>query len=263
MLARLPRRRVRRHPDARATATRSRPKNACRVCVVEVEGSRTLVPSCSRKVEAGMVVHTDTERVRHSRKMVLELLGSSVDLSVAPHVADWNEQLRPPTSTRFGAGSSRRPWRSRSRSTTSCTCATTRSASSATSASTPAASSGRTRSRSPSPAAASTRTSPPSTTPSCPTVRVRVLRQLHRRVPHRRADVHQRARHARRRHAGTKSRQTETDTICPYCGVGCTADAPRAGQRDRQGHSARSDHSVTHGNLCIKGRFGFQHVQNH
>ncbi len=32
------------------------PKNACRVCMVELEGSRTLVPSCSRKVEAGMVV---------------------------------------------------------------------------------------------------------------------------------------------------------------------------------------------------------------
>ena len=30
------------------------PVNVCRVCVVEVEGSRTLVPACSRKAEAGM-----------------------------------------------------------------------------------------------------------------------------------------------------------------------------------------------------------------
>ena len=37
------------------------PVNACRVCVVEVENNRVLVPSCSRKVEAGMVVRTDTE----------------------------------------------------------------------------------------------------------------------------------------------------------------------------------------------------------
>jgi predicted molibdopterin-dependent oxidoreductase YjgC len=59
------------------------PVNACRVCVVEVEGSRALVPACARKAEAGMVVHTDTERVRHSRRMVLEFLGSSVDLSLA------------------------------------------------------------------------------------------------------------------------------------------------------------------------------------
>ena len=59
------------------------PKNACRVCMVEVEGSRVLVPSCSRKVEPGMVVRTATERTRHSRRLVLELLGSSVDLSLA------------------------------------------------------------------------------------------------------------------------------------------------------------------------------------
>jgi NADH dehydrogenase/NADH:ubiquinone oxidoreductase subunit G len=60
------------------------PVNVCRVCVVEVEGARTLVPSCSRKAEAGMVVSTDSERVRLSRRLVLELLGSSVDLSLAP-----------------------------------------------------------------------------------------------------------------------------------------------------------------------------------
>jgi NADP-reducing hydrogenase subunit HndD len=59
------------------------PVNACRVCVVEVEGSRPLVPACSRRAEEGMVVQTDTDRVRHSRRMVLELLGSSVDLGYA------------------------------------------------------------------------------------------------------------------------------------------------------------------------------------
>lgn len=57
------------------------PVNACRVCVVEVEGSRTLVPSCSRVAEDGMAVMTDSARVRLSRKMVLEFLASSVDLS--------------------------------------------------------------------------------------------------------------------------------------------------------------------------------------
>jgi predicted molibdopterin-dependent oxidoreductase YjgC len=59
------------------------PVNVCRVCVVEVTGSRVLVPACSRRVEAGMDVRTDSERVRHSRKMVLEFLGSSVDVSLA------------------------------------------------------------------------------------------------------------------------------------------------------------------------------------
>ena len=59
------------------------PINACRVCMVEVEGSRVLVPSCARTIEDGMVVRTDSEKVRHSRRMVLELLASSVDLSQA------------------------------------------------------------------------------------------------------------------------------------------------------------------------------------
>ncbi len=63
------------------------PVNACRVCVVEVAGARTLVPACSRRVEPGMAVQTASERVRHSRRLVLELLASSVDLSTAPGVA--------------------------------------------------------------------------------------------------------------------------------------------------------------------------------
>src|ERR1700759_1064867 len=46
-----------------------RPVNVCRVCVVEVEGARVLVPSCSRKVEKGMVVKTRSARVDHARKM--------------------------------------------------------------------------------------------------------------------------------------------------------------------------------------------------
>ncbi len=63
------------------------PVNVCRLCVVEVAGSRVLVPACSRRVEAGMDVRTDSDRVRLARRMVLELLGSSVDLSLAGPVA--------------------------------------------------------------------------------------------------------------------------------------------------------------------------------
>ena len=68
------------------------PVNVCRICVVEVEGSRTLVPACSRKAEPGMKVSTDSERVRLSRKLVLELLGSSVDLSTAPQIQGYMER---------------------------------------------------------------------------------------------------------------------------------------------------------------------------
>ncbi|MEM9564066.1 MAG: 2Fe-2S iron-sulfur cluster-binding protein [Actinomycetota bacterium] len=66
------------------------PVNACRLCVVEQEGSRTLVPACSRRAEEGMVLHTDSERVRHSRKMVLEFLGSASELDQAPDLARWS-----------------------------------------------------------------------------------------------------------------------------------------------------------------------------
>jgi len=67
------------------------PVNVCRVCVVELEGARTLVPACSRACENGMRVKTDSERVRTSRRMVLEFLASSVDVSLA---ADMQRQMR-------------------------------------------------------------------------------------------------------------------------------------------------------------------------
>ena len=47
---------------------------ACRVCVVEVDGMRNLVASCVFPVNDNMVVHTNSERVRSARKMIVELL---------------------------------------------------------------------------------------------------------------------------------------------------------------------------------------------
>ena len=58
----------------------------CRICVVEVEGARTLIPSCVAKVSPDMKVKTNTERVRRARKGILEMLASSVDLSQAPEI---------------------------------------------------------------------------------------------------------------------------------------------------------------------------------
>jgi len=58
------------------------PANSCRVCVVEVAGARTLLPACSRQVTDGMEISTDNERVATNRKLVYELLASSVDLSL-------------------------------------------------------------------------------------------------------------------------------------------------------------------------------------
>ena len=53
---------------------RLKPTGACRLCVVEVEGARTLVASCAAPVADGMVVHTKSDRVIKARKLVLELL---------------------------------------------------------------------------------------------------------------------------------------------------------------------------------------------
>jgi len=50
------------------------PTTSCRLCVVEVEGARTLVASCALPVAPKMVVRTDTQRVRDARKLVVELL---------------------------------------------------------------------------------------------------------------------------------------------------------------------------------------------
>jgi len=56
------------------------PTSSCRLCVVEVEGAKSLVASCSHPVSPGMVVRTDTERLRNVRRMVIDLL-----LSNHPH----------------------------------------------------------------------------------------------------------------------------------------------------------------------------------
>ena len=58
----------------------------CRLCVVEVEGARTLAASCVAAVSEGMVVQTHTQRVVRARRTVLEMLAASVDLSEAPDI---------------------------------------------------------------------------------------------------------------------------------------------------------------------------------
>lgn len=50
------------------------PTGACRLCVVEVDGQRGLTPSCAYPVNEGMVVQTNSPRVRRARKTIVELL---------------------------------------------------------------------------------------------------------------------------------------------------------------------------------------------
>jgi NADH dehydrogenase/NADH:ubiquinone oxidoreductase subunit G len=62
------------------------PPAVCRLCTVEVEEQRVLQPACVVPVAEEMVVKTDTERVQTARRVILELLNSTVDLSEAPEI---------------------------------------------------------------------------------------------------------------------------------------------------------------------------------
>ena len=53
------------------------PVGACRLCVVEVEGSRTLVGSCHTPIAEGMVIHTHSPRVLETRRILVELMLAS------------------------------------------------------------------------------------------------------------------------------------------------------------------------------------------
>ncbi len=66
----------------------------CRICVVEVEGSRPLVPACVAKVTEGMKVQTRSPRIDRSRRTILEMLASSVDLSEAPEILSYLQEYR-------------------------------------------------------------------------------------------------------------------------------------------------------------------------
>ncbi len=61
---------------------------ACRMCLVEVEGARKMVPSCSAAVADGMVVKTSTEKVRAMRHLYLELLLSDHNSFCTPPCRD-------------------------------------------------------------------------------------------------------------------------------------------------------------------------------
>jgi formate dehydrogenase major subunit len=78
------------------------PDGNCRACVVEIEGERTLAPSCCRSATPGMQVRTDSERAVKSQKMVLEMLLADLpeqghkwldDRAEAPHgeLSQWAE----------------------------------------------------------------------------------------------------------------------------------------------------------------------------
>ena len=257
-----------------------KPVNVCRLCVVEVEGARVLVPSCSRAVETGMAVHTHSARVQLTRRLVLEMLASSVDLSTTAGMPELLEEYDCHPD-RFGP-----------------------SAPTATAGARDALIPG--HHAPPDPAYAATVAQPVKVDNElyvrdyakcvlcykcveacgpdhqntfaiavagrgfdaristelavslpesacvycgnciavCPTGALMAKTEFDRRADGR----------------WDESAQASTDTICPYCGVGCTLTLHVQGDEIVKATSPL-DNGITLGNLCIKGRFGWQFVQ--
>jgi len=257
------------------------PVNVCRICVVEVEGSRVLVPACSRKVEPKMAIRTDSDRVRLSRRLVLEFLASSVDLScAAPEVQGYLKRYgadparfgTPGPPSAAGERDAARPGHHRPpdpefaarvaqpvkidndlyvRDYSKCilcykcveACGTDAQNTFAI------AVAGRgfdarisTELAAPLPETACVYCG--NCIGVCPTGALMFKSEY---------DL---------REAGRwdESRQTLTETICPYCGVGCTLQL-RVQDNTIVRVTSPLDHEVTSGHLCIKGRFGWQSVQ--
>lgn len=255
------------------------PVNVCRVCVVEVEGSRTLVPSCSRVAEDGMVIDTESDRVRHSRKMVLEFLASSTDLATAdPVVAGWmheygvdpgrygepatpsdDRDARPAGHHHPGDGLSAETvhqpakldntlyMRDYSKCILCYKCVEACGADAQNSFAIAIAGRGFD-------ARVSTEYAEPLPNSACvycgncigvcPTGALMFRSEYE----------------MRRAGLWNEDEQSVTRTVCSYCGVGCNLDLHVQDNRIVKVTSPL-DHSVTSGHLCIKGRFGYEYVQ--
>ena len=231
------------------------PVNVCRVCVVEVENARTLVPACSRKVEDGMVVLTDSERVRTSRRLVMELLGSATDLSTAPEALEYIERYEAEPD-RFGPDSltvaqavkvdNELYVRDYSKCILCYRCVEACGVDHQNTFAIAVAGRGfdahiSTELDVPLPDSACVYCG--NCIAVCPTGALMFKSEYDLRA------------------AGEwdESRQSEVDTICPYCGVGCNLTL-HVQDNEIVKVTSPDDHDVTRGNLCIKGRFGFQHV---
>jgi predicted molibdopterin-dependent oxidoreductase YjgC len=253
------------------------PVNVCRVCVVEVSGSRTLVPACSRALEDGMAVTTRSARVEASRRMVLELLASSVDLSAAgPEVEGWLRDYGA-DPTRFGppAEATQQPRhaghhtppdighratvaqpvkidnelyvRDYARCILCYKCVEACGEEAQHTFAIAVAGRGfdahiATEFEVPLPDSACVYCG--NCIGVCPTGALMFKSEY---------DMRQ---------AGTwdETRQTVTPTICPYCGVGCTLEL-HVQDNTIVKVTSPLDNDVTRGHLCVKGRFGFAFVQ--
>lgn len=231
------------------------PFNSCRLCVVEVAGSRTLIPSCSRTVEVGMEITTESERVANTRRILYEMYASTVDLSLADDdTRRWmaKYEVKP---GRFGEYESHRKVKIQDdlyiRDYDKCVMCYRCVAACGTEAQNTFAIDVAGRGLSSTISTEFDVVLPDSACVYCgncigvcPTGALMFKSEY---------DM---------REAGSwdESRQTVTTTICSFCGVGCSLDLHVQDNRIVK-VSSPLDHDVTDGHLCIKGRFGYAHIQ--
>lgn len=257
------------------------PVNVCRVCVVEVEGSRTLVPACSRKAEPGMKVRTDSQRVRTSRKMVLEFCASSADLSLAPaDVQRWISEYGADPS-RYGPAAAGHPAGERDAARPG-----EHEAASGESAATvrqPVKYDNDSYVRDYSRCILCYKCVEACGEDAQNTFAIavagrgfdaRISTEFDIGLPDSACvycgncigvcptDALMPASEYHMRQAGTwdESAQTVTTTICPYCGVGCNLEL-HVQDNTIVKVTSPLESDVSHGHLCVKGRFGFEFVQ--
>jgi len=232
------------------------PFNSCRVCVVEVEDSRNLVPACSREIASGMTILTDSVRVQNVRRTVYELLASTVDFSLVGDETKGHMERYGVDPDRWGSWA--RPRREAKieddlyiRDYDKCImcyrCVAACGPDAQNTFAIDVAGRG---------LASTISTEFDISLPDsacvycgncvgvCPTGALLFTSEF------------------KMREAGTwnESVQSVTTTICSFCGVGCNLELHVQDNRIVKVTSP-FDHEVTSGHLCIKGRFGYAYVQ--
>jgi len=233
------------------------PVNACRVCVVELEGARVLVPACARRAEAGMKIKTDSERVRQSRKMVLEFLASTVDISTAPAMQEYCAQYgaqpqrygpQPATVAQPVKIDNALYVRDYAKCILCYKCVEACGTDAQNTFAIAVAGRGFD-------ARISTEYDVPLPDSACVycgnCIGVCPTGALMFSSEH----------ELRARNQWNEAEQKQTDTICSYCGVGCTLTL-HVQENEIVKVTSPIENAVTSGHLCIKGRFGFSYVQN-
>ncbi|HVL59768.1 MAG TPA: formate dehydrogenase subunit alpha [Burkholderiaceae bacterium] len=225
-----------------------RPDGNCRACVVEINGERALAPSCCRSPTPGMQVDSASERARHSQKMVVELLASDMPARVDKpdsELAHWQQWL--------GLGKPRFAPREQPRADlshpamavnldaciqcTRCVRACREEQVNDVIGFAFRNADAKIVFDLDDPMGDSTCVACGECVQACPTGALAPAREAYK-VPI----------------------DKSVPTVCPYCGVGCQLTLHVAG--NRIAHVQGRGGPANHERLCVKGRFGFDYVQN-